>query len=188
MFYGLKLKLKLEWQLFLEPGRYCSNYYSEFAEPIEVCDWCQSEERNSRHGSSSKKSSAGNGSEIIVKRSQYSGDKIKQQNRDESSGDHKGKSSGSPSPRPTTRRKCEYQCRRRSPVGISMGLRFVLSPAKGCPYISLGFVESVDDENSMHLNCLHFGQRIHCRHLQIHSSKAFNCEVPHHQFFKAKTQ
>ncbi|KAK8502842.1 hypothetical protein V6N11_047279 [Hibiscus sabdariffa] len=88
--------------------RYCSNYYSEFAEAIEVCDWCQSEERKSRHGSCSKKSSAGNGSEIIVKRSEYSGDKIKQQNRDETSGDHKGKSSGSgsgtPSPRPTSRR------------------------------------------------------------------------------------
>ncbi|KAL4383544.1 hypothetical protein GQ457_15G016760 [Hibiscus cannabinus] len=87
---------------------YCSNYYSEFAEAIEVCDWCQSEERKSRQGSCSKKSSAGNGSEIIVKRSEYSGDKIKQQNRDETSGtgDHKGKSSGSgtPSPRPTTRR------------------------------------------------------------------------------------
>ncbi|MBA0674963.1 hypothetical protein Goari_016531 [Gossypium aridum] len=84
---------------------YCSNYYSELAEPIELCDWCQSEERNSRHGSSSKKSSGGNGGGIIVNRSEYSGDKIKQHDRDESSGgDHKGKSSGTPSPRPTTRR------------------------------------------------------------------------------------
>ncbi|MBA0548848.1 hypothetical protein Golob_019917, partial [Gossypium lobatum] len=65
---------------------YCSNYYSELAEPIELCDWCQSEERNSRHGSSSKKSSGGNGSGIIVNRSEYSGDKIKQHDRDESSG------------------------------------------------------------------------------------------------------
>ncbi|XVF79824.1 hypothetical protein PTKIN_Ptkin15bG0020700 [Pterospermum kingtungense] len=85
---------------------YCSNYYSEFAEPIELCDWCQSEERNSRHGSSSKKpSSAGNETGININRSEYSGDKIKRQDRDESStGDQKGKSSGTPSPRPTTRR------------------------------------------------------------------------------------
>ncbi|XWS32386.1 hypothetical protein CRYUN_Cryun23aG0155100 [Craigia yunnanensis] len=81
---------------------YCSNYYSEFAEPIELCDWCQSEERNSKHGSSSKKSSAGNETGII-NRSEYSGDKIKQHDRDES-GEQKGKSSGTPSPRPTTRR------------------------------------------------------------------------------------
>ncbi|GMI75830.1 hypothetical protein like AT3G60520 [Hibiscus trionum] len=80
---------------------YCSNYYSEFAEPVEVCDWCQSEERNPKQGSCSKKSSAGNQAGIM-NRSQYSGDKIKQE-----SGDHKGKSSRttpSPSPRPTTRR------------------------------------------------------------------------------------
>ena len=94
--YGLKLKR------FLDSGRYCSNYYGEFAEPIELCDWCQSEERNSRHGSSSKKSSAGNETGII-NRSEYSGDKIKQNDRDES-GEQKGKSSGTPSPRPTTRR------------------------------------------------------------------------------------
>ncbi|EOX96360.1 hypothetical protein QUC31_005521 [Theobroma cacao] len=81
---------------------YCSNYYSELAEPIELCDWCQSEERSSRHGSSSKKSSTGNETGI-TNRSEYSGtDKIKQQDRDESA--EKGKSSGTPSPRPTTRR------------------------------------------------------------------------------------
>ncbi|XP_039009949.1 uncharacterized protein LOC120138558 [Hibiscus syriacus] len=55
---------------------YYSTNYSEFAEPIKQFDWCQSEERNSRHGSSSKKSPAGNGTGIIVKRSEYSGDKI----------------------------------------------------------------------------------------------------------------
>lgn len=85
--------------------RYCSNYYSEFAEPIEMCDWCQSEERSSRHGSSSKKSSSGYGTGI-TNRSEYSGDKIKQQDREDSSGSaEKGKNpSGAPSPRPTTRR------------------------------------------------------------------------------------
>ncbi|XP_017610129.2 uncharacterized protein LOC108456048 [Gossypium arboreum] len=82
---------------------YCSNYYSEFAEPIELCDWCQSEAKNSRQGRSSKKPTTGNESGII-NRSEYSGDKIKLQDRDESGDHQKGKSSGTPSPRPTTRR------------------------------------------------------------------------------------
>ncbi|GAV85889.1 hypothetical protein CFOL_v3_29323 [Cephalotus follicularis] len=83
---------------------YCSNYYSEFAEPIELCDWCQSEERtSSRHGSSSKKSAVGN-DVGATNRSEYSGDKIKQHDREEGT-DQKGKNpSGVPSPRPTTRR------------------------------------------------------------------------------------
>ncbi|XVE86092.1 hypothetical protein DITRI_Ditri18aG0008500 [Diplodiscus trichospermus] len=37
---------------------------------FELCDWCQSQERNSRNGSSSNKSSAGNETEII-NRTQY---------------------------------------------------------------------------------------------------------------------
>ncbi|GMI85936.1 hypothetical protein like AT1G02070 [Hibiscus trionum] len=82
---------------------YCSNYYSELAEPVEQCDWCRSEERNSRQakGSCSKKPSTGNEAGIM-NRSEYSGgDKIKQESGDHN---HKGKSSGTPSPRPTTRR------------------------------------------------------------------------------------
>ncbi|KAE8038646.1 hypothetical protein FH972_011133 [Carpinus fangiana] len=79
---------------------YCSNYYSELAEPIELCDWCQSEERNTRQGSSSKKSAALN--DIgVTSRSEYSGDKIKQHDRDETA--EKGKSP-TPSPRTATRR------------------------------------------------------------------------------------
>ncbi|XP_044492383.1 uncharacterized protein LOC123216087 isoform X2 [Mangifera indica] len=83
---------------------YCSNYYSEYAEPIEVCDWCQSEQRSSsRHGSSSKKSSTTVYETGISNRSEYSGEKLKQQDREESA--DKGKNpSGTPSPRPTTRR------------------------------------------------------------------------------------
>ncbi|KAK8639778.1 hypothetical protein V6N13_138148 [Hibiscus sabdariffa] len=77
---------------------YCSNHYSEFAEPVELCDWCQSEERNPKQGSSSKKPSALKEAGIM-NRSEYSGDKIKQE-----SGDPKGKNSGTPPPRPTTRR------------------------------------------------------------------------------------
>ncbi|KAK8481634.1 hypothetical protein V6N11_083810 [Hibiscus sabdariffa] len=92
IFHGLKL------ERFLDSGRYCSNHYSEFAEPVELCDWCQSEERNPKQGSSSKKPSALKEAGIM-NRSEYSGDKIKQE-----SGDPKGKNSGTPPPRPTTRR------------------------------------------------------------------------------------
>lgn len=82
--------------------RYCSNYYSEVAEPIELCDWCQSEERNTRQGSSSKKSAAVN--EIgVTNRSEYSGDKIKQHDNREETATEKGKSP-TPSPRTATRR------------------------------------------------------------------------------------
>ena len=80
--------------------RYCSNYYSEFAEPIELCDWCQSEQRNTRQGSSSKKSTPTNDT-VITSRSEYSGDKIKQHDREENP--EKGKSP-TPSPRTATRR------------------------------------------------------------------------------------
>ncbi|KAL2491259.1 hypothetical protein Adt_26887 [Abeliophyllum distichum] len=77
---------------------YCSNYYREFSDPIEVCDWCQSEGRNSRHGNSSSKSVHKNDV-----RSTYSGEKIKH-DREEGS-EKAGKSpTGMPSPRPTTRR------------------------------------------------------------------------------------
>ncbi|XP_059433786.1 uncharacterized protein LOC132166938 [Corylus avellana] len=79
---------------------YCSNYYSELAEPIELCDWCQSEERNTRQGSSSKKSAALN-DVGVTSRSEYSGDKIKQHDREETA--EKGKSP-TPSPRTATRR------------------------------------------------------------------------------------
>ncbi|KAJ7962087.1 Zinc ion-binding protein [Quillaja saponaria] len=84
---------------------YCSNYYGELAEPIELCDWCQSEERNTRQSSSSKKSVAGNDPVATSNRSEYSsGEKIKQHDRNEEvSGSDKGKSP-TPSPRTSTRR------------------------------------------------------------------------------------
>nr|XP_023882049.1 uncharacterized protein LOC111994407 [Quercus suber] len=81
---------------------YCSNYYSEFAEPIELCDWCQSEERTIKQGSSSKKSAASIDTGI-TSRSEYSGDKIKQQHDREAENAEKGKSP-TPSPRTATRR------------------------------------------------------------------------------------
>ncbi|XP_044502172.1 uncharacterized protein LOC123223143 [Mangifera indica] len=81
---------------------YCSNYSSEYAESIEMCDWCHTEQRCSRHGSSSKKSSSVYATGISS-RSEYSGEKIKQQDREASA--DKGKNpSGTPSPRSTTRR------------------------------------------------------------------------------------
>ncbi|PRQ57466.1 putative chromatin regulator PHD family [Rosa chinensis] len=93
---------------------YCSNYYSEFAEPIELCDWCRSEETSTtRHGggSSSKKSAAS------ASRSEYSGDKIKQHDHHQPSDQEMGgsgekaaagknSSSPGPSPRTATRRVC----------------------------------------------------------------------------------
>ncbi|XP_004514233.1 uncharacterized protein [Cicer arietinum] len=81
---------------------YCSNYYGELQE-IQLCDWCQSEEKNPRHiGSNSKKPMTGN--EIVANRSDYSAEKIvKQHDREDSGGSEKGKSP-SPSPRTATRR------------------------------------------------------------------------------------
>ncbi|KAM7275117.1 hypothetical protein ACFE04_016983 [Oxalis oulophora] len=101
--------------------------HSEFAEPIKQCDWChQSVERNlssssTRHGFGSSSSSNSNSikkvpstlihhNKNITNRSEYSGDKIKQDHHREDSGGattEKGggkNQSGVPSPRPTTRR------------------------------------------------------------------------------------
>ncbi|XP_068330851.1 uncharacterized protein [Pyrus communis] len=96
---------------------YCSNYYSEYAEPTELCDWCLSDQERSttRHGSSSKKSSmaAAGGVETgsASSRSEYSGDhKIKQHDHNQESGSGEKvntknhPSSGVPSPRTATRR------------------------------------------------------------------------------------
>ncbi|CAN4111813.1 unnamed protein product [Withania somnifera] len=93
---------------------YCSSYYSEMSEVIEVCDWCQSEERSSssRSGNSSRKSSPVEG--IMMSRSEYpGGEKIKPQHHDdhhhrEESTVHdqkpKNNHGGAPSPRTSTRR------------------------------------------------------------------------------------
>ncbi|KAK7373224.1 hypothetical protein VNO80_06623 [Phaseolus coccineus] len=83
---------------------YCSNYYGELPD-IELCDWCQSEEKNLRHiiGPNSKKPVTGNEAGA-THRSEYSGEKmIKQHDHREESGSEKGKSP-TPSPRPGTRR------------------------------------------------------------------------------------
>nr|XP_043629068.1 uncharacterized protein LOC122600422 [Erigeron canadensis] len=80
---------------------YCSNYYSEASK--ELCEWCQTDEmKSSKHSAgSSKKPKLEAG--IISNRSQYSGDKIKQQaGREEAVGNSekmKSPTAGSPSPR-----------------------------------------------------------------------------------------
>ncbi|KAL6981708.1 hypothetical protein U1Q18_023333 [Sarracenia purpurea var. burkii] len=68
---------------------------------------CRNEERSARNGSSSKKSASGvgnNSTGIMTSRSEYSGDKIKQRDREESAGEKAKNPSGAPSPRPSTRR------------------------------------------------------------------------------------
>ncbi|XP_051138874.1 uncharacterized protein LOC127256730 [Andrographis paniculata] len=87
---------------------YCSNYYSESAEPIEVCEWCQCEGRNS---SSSKHTNSSSSSRNISKsvhanevRSVYSGDKIKQLHREEGGSSAEKATAKTPSPRATPRR------------------------------------------------------------------------------------
>ncbi|KAM3204595.1 hypothetical protein P3L10_028004 [Capsicum annuum] len=88
---------------------YCSNYYSESSEPIQVCDWCQREGKSSRHGGSSSRKSVGGSDSGIINRSEYSGDnKIKQNDHggEESGTAERAKISfnGNPSPRTATRR------------------------------------------------------------------------------------
>ncbi|XP_042484010.1 uncharacterized protein LOC122064358 [Macadamia integrifolia] len=93
---------------------YCSNYYIESSVRMELCDWCQSEERSSstKHGGvSSRRSVVHDGTIGSTNRSEYSGEKIKQNDRGDNT--DKGKNSSSnttatatatPSPRPTARR------------------------------------------------------------------------------------
>ncbi|XP_068635977.1 uncharacterized protein [Aristolochia californica] len=81
---------------------YCSNYNDQ-GSMAAVCDWCQSEERSgTKHGGYSKRSA---GKEAgISSRSEYSGDRIKQHEREETSNDRGKNMSGTPSPRPAGRR------------------------------------------------------------------------------------
>ncbi|KAK6142968.1 hypothetical protein DH2020_023316 [Rehmannia glutinosa] len=79
---------------------YCSNYYRENGEQIEICDWCQCEKKNSPSTSSSSRNStkSGNANEV---RSGHSGDKIKHHDGGAMAEKATGKT---PSPRPTARR------------------------------------------------------------------------------------
>ncbi|XP_076917871.1 uncharacterized protein LOC143578089 [Bidens hawaiensis] len=83
---------------------YCSNSYNESSEPSEVCNWCLTDEtQTAKHGGFLKKP-ASKVDTGVSNRSEYSGNKIKQQEREESKSD-KGKSpTGAPSPRTAPRR------------------------------------------------------------------------------------
>ncbi|XP_076956771.1 uncharacterized protein LOC143632065 [Bidens hawaiensis] len=78
--------------------RYCSNYYNESSDPPEHCDWCKAEDvKSSKHVGSSKKPAG------VSAQSEYSGEKIKLQNREEGS-EKRRSPTGAPSPRNSTRR------------------------------------------------------------------------------------
>ncbi|GAA0153485.1 hypothetical protein Leryth_021834 [Lithospermum erythrorhizon] len=87
---------------------YCSNYYSEDSDPIQVCDWCQSEVRSSgRQSGSSRKSMAVASSNDQKRSSEFSGQRSsKHHGREEGSTAERGKNpnGGAPSPRQATRR------------------------------------------------------------------------------------
>ncbi|ESQ36838.1 hypothetical protein EUTSA_v10009084mg [Eutrema salsugineum] len=95
---------------------YCSNYYSEFTEPTEICDWCRSDDRKmscvDKHGGSSssskKTSSSVNHENEFTNRSEYSsGGGIKHNNNrhDQGAKTVAGAAGGGvPSPRTATRR------------------------------------------------------------------------------------
>ncbi|EPS74462.1 hypothetical protein M569_00298 [Genlisea aurea] len=87
---------------------YCSNNYSEASEPIQVCSWCQREEKNPSTTPRIFSPSSGKSSDL---RSAYCGDNIKQSsfpnpNRDDTSGSGSAEkiTGKTHSPRPTTRR------------------------------------------------------------------------------------
>ncbi|XP_010544596.1 PREDICTED: uncharacterized protein LOC104817209 isoform X3 [Tarenaya hassleriana] len=83
---------------------YCSSYYSEQGEQVEVCDWCESEAKRKNGG---KHGNGGGGSSKRSYRSEYSSaDSIKQQVRQGNLTPppaDKAKIGGVPSPRTTTR-------------------------------------------------------------------------------------
>ncbi|KAJ4950995.1 hypothetical protein NE237_027827 [Protea cynaroides] len=85
---------------------YCSNYYSESSGKMELCDWCQSEERSAKHGGASSRRSGRQDGGVSTNRSEYAVVRIKQNDREEHTDRDKGKSTTStvPSPRPTARR------------------------------------------------------------------------------------
>ncbi|XP_077242358.1 uncharacterized protein LOC143882841 [Tasmannia lanceolata] len=81
---------------------YCSNYYDEVSESGGgLCDWCRSEIRSSKYGVDSKRLAGKDTG--ITHRSEYSGDKIKQSDKEESS-DRARNITSTPSPRPPGRR------------------------------------------------------------------------------------
>nr|GMC82833.1 zinc ion-binding protein [Ipomoea batatas]GMC84858.1 zinc ion-binding protein [Ipomoea batatas]GME21380.1 zinc ion-binding protein [Ipomoea batatas]GME21381.1 zinc ion-binding protein [Ipomoea batatas] len=88
-------------------SKYCSNYYynySEQSDPIQVCDWCQSEQRRWNHGGGGGAHSRSDSG--TNRPSEYSGDKIKQRDREEGMEKSGGKNPAASTslPRTATRR------------------------------------------------------------------------------------
>ncbi|CAH8358577.1 unnamed protein product [Eruca vesicaria subsp. sativa] len=94
---------------------YCSNYYREFAEPAEICGWCQSDDKKlisvTRHDTSSSSSSKKASSSIsydngFTNRSDYSsGGGIKHNNNPQDQVTKTvARGREAPSPRTATRR------------------------------------------------------------------------------------
>lgn len=87
-------------------NRYCSNNYVKSSKPIEICDWCRSEQKSSPCSSTSSKASSRNVGSIIItpKPSEYSGDSSPTKIRGGSDQVRKNLISGVPSPRTAARR------------------------------------------------------------------------------------
>ncbi|KAL3649429.1 hypothetical protein CASFOL_005832 [Castilleja foliolosa] len=89
---------------------YCSNYYSEYAEAIEVCDWCQCEQNNSssRHNnnSSPRNNNNNNNNKLGHTIEVRPADKMAKQllHRDEGGSSAEKATGKAPSPRTPTRR------------------------------------------------------------------------------------
>ncbi|KAL1809254.1 hypothetical protein DCAR_0728791 [Daucus carota subsp. sativus] len=88
---------------------YCSNNYMKSSKPIEICDWCQSEQKSSPCSTASSKASSRNVGSIIItsKPSEYSGDSSPTKGHGGSSSEQMRKNlsiSGAPSPRTAARR------------------------------------------------------------------------------------
>ncbi|KAI7730215.1 hypothetical protein M8C21_031794 [Ambrosia artemisiifolia] len=88
--------------------RYCSSNYIESSEPTEVCEWCltaktETETETSKHRGLSKKptSKLDTG---VSNRSEYSGNKIKQHDGEDTNSEKVKSPTGTPSPRTATRR------------------------------------------------------------------------------------
>lgn len=83
--------------------RYCTNYVESSETGTGFCDWCRSEDRRAKvQGANSKK--FGGKDTGSIGRSEYSGDKIKQSDREESSTDRGKNATSTPSPRTGGRR------------------------------------------------------------------------------------
>ncbi|GFP80911.1 hypothetical protein PHJA_000234400 [Phtheirospermum japonicum] len=85
---------------------YCSNYYSEYAEAIEVCDWCECEQKSSssRHNYNSNNNNNNSSYSSPRNNNKSSRHTIEQHHRDEGGSSAEKATGKAPSPRTPTRR------------------------------------------------------------------------------------